>query len=556
MPTVKLNKQIFEKLVGKVLPDDKLNNRISMMGTDLDSIEDNEINVEIFPNRPDLLSEQGFARAFSAFIGVKKGLREYKVKGGGGKVIIDDSLKNVRPYTACAVVKNLNFDDEKIREIIQIQEKLHTSYGRNRKRCAIGIYPLEKIRLPIKFEARTPEDIEFIPLESPMMMNANQIIEEHPTGKAYGHLLKDLEKYPIFVDANDEILSMPPIINSHNVGKVSEKTKEVFIECSGFDFEVLHICLNIIVTALADMGGEIYSMDLEYRDGNKTTPILEPSKIKLDKDYLNKILGLNLSEDELKDCLERMNYGFEEGYVLVPAYRSDIIHQIDFAEDIAIAYGYENFEPIIPTIATIGNEEPFEIFIRKIAYILTGLGLLECNTFHISGTQSQKDKMECDIKVIELANSLTEDYHALRAWIIPGLMEVFHNNRQYEYPQKIFDHGKVFLHDDESESKIKEVTRLGVALASDETNYTEILQIFESLIGMLGITYDTRKESRMQIKPVKHTSFIDGRTARISIDGKDVAYIGEVQPKVLENWDIKVPVTAFELNLSELFKLL
>ena len=80
MPTVNLNKKEFEKLVGKKLELDKLKDRISMLGTDLEKIEGNEIIVEVFPNRPDMLSEQGFARAFSSFINIKKGLREYEVK--------------------------------------------------------------------------------------------------------------------------------------------------------------------------------------------------------------------------------------------------------------------------------------------------------------------------------------------------------------------------------------------------------------------------------------------------------------------------------------------
>ena len=78
MPTVNLNKNVFEKLVGKKLPLDKLKDRISMLGTDLEKIEGDTIEVEVFPNRPDMLSEQGFARAFSSFIGVKKGLRDFK----------------------------------------------------------------------------------------------------------------------------------------------------------------------------------------------------------------------------------------------------------------------------------------------------------------------------------------------------------------------------------------------------------------------------------------------------------------------------------------------
>ena len=167
-------------------------------------------------------------------------------KSTENKVIIEKSVKKVRPFTSCAIVKGIRFDDNTINEVIDIQEKLHGSYGRNRKKLAIGIYPLEEIKLPIRFLARKPEEIKFQPLESEKEMSAAEILEKHPAGKEYSPLLAGKIKFPLFIDGKKQILSMPPIINSELTGKISEKTREVFIECSGFDFEILEKCLNII----------------------------------------------------------------------------------------------------------------------------------------------------------------------------------------------------------------------------------------------------------------------------------------------------------------------
>ena len=238
MPSIKLNKEVVEKLIGKTLSEEELKDRISMLGTDLEGIEGNEINVEIFPNRPDLLSEQGFARALSSFIGVKTGLREYDVRESDEFVIIDPSVLDVRPSTVCAIVKNLSFTDEKIKEIIQIQEKLHITYGRNRKKVAIGIYPLEKIKFPITYFAADPDTVTFKPLELTNEMTGREVLEHHPAGKEYGHLLKG-DKFPFFKDANNNILSMPPVINSDDVGRITNETRDIFIECSGFDSKYL-----------------------------------------------------------------------------------------------------------------------------------------------------------------------------------------------------------------------------------------------------------------------------------------------------------------------------
>ncbi|MBT3405866.1 phenylalanine--tRNA ligase subunit beta [Candidatus Woesearchaeota archaeon] len=546
MPSIVLNKKVFEELIGKKLPLEELQDRISMLGTDLDRVEGNEIHVEVFPNRPDMLSEQGFARAFSAFIGSKTGLREYKLKDSKEKVIIDKSVIDVRPFTACAIVKNINFNDEKIREIIQIQEKLHITYCRNRKKAAIGVYPMEKIKCPITFFAEDPKKVKFQPLECDKEMTGLQILSQHPTGRDYAHLLEEQKKFPFFKDANGQILSMPPVINSHVTGKITEKTKEVFIECSGFDFNTQLVCLNIIVTALADMGGEICSMELEYPDTKKVTPDLSPRKIKFDLDYCNKLLGLDLRMHEAAKLFERMGLSLEKDDVLIPRYRADILHQMDLVEDVAIAYGYENFEHQIPKVATIGEIAPIEQFKSKISRILVGLGMLETNTYHLISKDAHNVRMNNEMDVIELENPVNVEYDILRGWMIPSMLGVLKDNKHNEYPQNIFEIGTIFKHSTKTETLVEENERLGVCLCSKNVTFTKIKQVFDCLMNAINLEYE--------IKEVEHGSFISGRTARVSVKGKDVAYIGEIHPQVLENWDLDVPCAAFELNVTEIFK--
>lgn len=221
MAIININKKLFEKEIGKL--DEKMQDRIAMFGTPVEKISNEEIQIEIFPNRPDLLSYHGFKRSFLSFLGKKTGLKKYKINKPEKdyKVFIDSSVRNVRPYTACAIIKNLKLDNEKIKELIEIQEKLHITVGRKRKKVAIGIYPLEKIKLPITFKALEPDKIKFIPLEMSKEMSGLQILQRHATGKDYAHLLAGKEKFPIFLDANEDILSMPPIINSQLTGNPS-----------------------------------------------------------------------------------------------------------------------------------------------------------------------------------------------------------------------------------------------------------------------------------------------------------------------------------------------
>jgi phenylalanyl-tRNA synthetase beta chain len=514
----------------------------------LEGIEDNTITVEVFPNRPDMLSVQGFARALSSFIGHRTGLREYKATPSHEKVIIEKAVQSVRPYTSCAIVRGMKFDDEKIKEVIDVQEKLHITYGRNRKKVAIGIYPFEKIKTPIRFTAMKPKDIVFRPLDMDREMTALEILEHHPAGQAYGHLLQGNKMFPVFLDANDNVLSVPPIINSEETGRIIEETTDIFIECSGFEYELLSKCLNMILTALSDMGGKVYSMQLEYPDKTITTPDFEPSEFAVDLGYINKRLGLELNETEFHILLERMGYGYKNGKVLVPCYRADILHQIDIAEDIAIAHGYENFEEIIPNVATIAQESPKEVLKNKVAELLVGLGYQECATYNLSNEEHQSKMMSAPIKPLMLANAVSLEYNVLRAWLLPSLMEVLKHNSHYEYSQKLFTFGISFFKDSAPDTGVGEKASLAIVSSHEKADYTEVRQAVEYLLKAFGLEGAVEEHD--------HPSFIPGRASRILIDGKEIAMLGELAPQVLKNWSLEMPTVGIELSIEELFDLL
>jgi phenylalanyl-tRNA synthetase beta chain len=552
MTILTLNKKQLESQIGKI--DDKLRNKIDMFGTPIDGETDDEISVEVFPNRPDLLSLQGFSRAINAFLGKKGnlGLKEFKVYDfeKDFKVIIDKSVKDVRPFTACAIVKGLKFDDEKIMEIIDVQEKLHGSYGRNRKKLAIGIYPLEEIKLPIKFSAKKPEDIKFQPLEFPREINGRQILSQHPTGREYGDLLKDCEVFPVFEDASGEVLSMPPIINSEKTGKISEKTKDIFIECSGFQKEYLQKTLNMVVCVLSELGGKIYSMEIEDSvDGNWISPDLEPEKMEFSIEGLNKWLGLELKDKEIEDLLGKMGIGFEKdgekAYALIPPYRTDILHEVDLSEEVAISYGYDNFKPDIPEISTIGEENGISILKRKISDVLVGLGLLEVSSYHLSTKEKQFKRIgikEFKDKMIEVIDSKTEN-NILRTSLFANHIAILAENSDASYPQKVFELGKVFSHDSSSETGVGEEERLCVSLCSEKANFTEVKQILDYLMRMLDVKYS--------IEETEREGFIDGRCGSVIVDGSSVGVIGEVSPFVLKNNKIRMPMGVLEIGLDK-----
>ena len=545
MTILTLNKKELEKKVGKI--DSKMEELITMMGTPIEEIKETEISVEVFPNRPDLLSLQNFARALNQYIGKEK-VADFKINKPEKDfvVTIDKSVKKIRPYTVCAIVKNLNFDDEKIKEIVDIQEKLHNSIGRNRKKVAIGVYPLEKIKLPIKFIAKKPEEIKFVPLDSPKEMNGRQILRNHPTGRDYAHLLKNAEVFPIFVDSNNKILSMPPIINSEETGRITKNTKEIFIECSGHNLFYLKKCLNILISALYDMGGKIYSMEIkDSKEGNFISPDMSYEEKEFDIKNIEKTLGINLTEKDIRIYLEKMGIKYtkkkDKSFALIPPYRMDILHWIDLSEEVAIAYGYQNFKPEIPKISTIGEEDSFEKKKKVISNILVGLGILETSTFHLT-TKKNIKKIHYEFNnFIEVEDSKTER-NVLRIDLLTNQLQIFSENSDSLYPQKIFEIGRVFEKNEKSDTGTKENNHLAISIIDEEVRFTDLKQILDYLFKMIDKSYE--------IKETDNNNYIEGRVGEIIFNGKNIGYIGEIAPRVLKNWKIKTPVVSLEMNVD------
>ena len=537
MAIVRHSLKEFEKHV--VLSDENLE-KLSLFGTPVELL-DKEVEIEINPNRPDLIPLEGLVRAFNTFQGkTKNKIYPINKPEKNYKVVIDKSVKEVRPNTVCAIVKNLKLDDERIKDLVNFQEKIHTTMGKNRKKMAIGIYPLDKINLPLRYEAKNPLNIKFTPLGYEKEMNAQQILKRHPAGIEYSHLLKGKTKLPIFIDANEKILSLPPIINSNETGKVTGNTENLFIECSGFDKEILNKALNILVTSLIDMGGKAYSMKI-YDKKNQITPDLTTEKIKVSLENVNKLLGINLKEKEMINLLNKMGHEYKKGFAFVPAWRTDILHEVDLIEDIAISYGYDKFVPEIPKLATIGEESRENKLKSKISELLIGLNLLEISSYHLmKKDETKKLKLK---NILEVENSKTE-YKVLRQNLLSSVLRVLSKNKDKEYPQNIFEIGKVFSQDDNQETGIKEQTNLVIALTPG--NFTEIKQHLEYLTKMLDLPH--------RVKETTQQGFIEGRTGSIILHDKEIGHFGEVHPNTLKTWNLKMPLAVLELNLDEVIK--
>ncbi len=541
MTNIIFSRKEFEKQIKLTL---EIQEKITSFGTPLESVNQENVEIEVFANRPDLISMQGFIRSFKAFLGKDVGLKNYKINKPekNYQVYVDKSVKEVRPYTSCAIVKGLNLNDEEIKDIINMQEKLAITLGRNRKKMGIGIYPLDKIKLPLSYTAKNKSDIKYQPLGSNVELSAKEILLLHPTGKKYEYLLANHSKYPLFIDSNKEILSMPPIVNSEKTGRINTETKEVFIECTGTDKKILEKTLIIVCSVLAEMGGKIYQM--EIIDNEKSiNPDFTPQKTKISLESVNKLLGLSLTENQVSQLLSRMGHNYRSGIVETPAWRTDVLHEVDLIEDIAIAYGYNNFITEIPNISTVGEESKESILKRKLSETLIGLGMLEISSYHLI---KQEEKELCFQKeIIELEDSKTE-YKILRPNLFISMLRILAENKDAEYPQRVFEIGRVFNVNNQKETGINEKDNLIIGLSP--SNFTECKQYIDYFFNSINCTYS--------IKELSQTNLIEGRTGSIILNNKTIGYIGEVHPNCLKKAGIKMPLAIAEISLEEIYKVL
>lgn len=557
MPTINISYDALKQELGKELSLEELHQALFDMGMELTQVEDDMLAVEITAERLDLLSLQGLARALRAFLGLSPSVPRYKVLDGDEnyKVHITNQVKDVRPYTVCAIVKNLSLSEEQIEQIIDVQEKLHATLGRGRARGAIGIYPLATITLPITYTADKPEHISFVPLGHTTEMTAKQILSQHETGKEYAHLLEGKELFPYFIDAKGEILSVPPIINSELTGRVTAQTTELFIECSGFDKLLLHQLLTNLACLFADMGGDIYAMQLTYENGaTEQTPVLSSKKRSFSTKTLKKYIGLTLSLEELKSLLRKMMYEFVDAeykddnkiilHVTAPAYREDLWHEIDIIEDVARAYGYNNLPLTFPTVAGIGSVLPLSALKEELANVLVGMGFIETYTFALTSKQEQLTYMrlaEEDIAFMPVANG-NETQTMLRISLLPEQLKCLMHNRNETLPQKIFEASFVVIPDKTKDVKCRNELHLAALITDKQVTFTQLRQVLEALLA-------TRNET-IRITAVEHPSFISGRAGAVYLNDKVIGVIGQLHPEVLTHFGIVTPVVAFEINLE------
>ncbi|RKX87305.1 MAG: phenylalanine--tRNA ligase subunit beta [Spirochaetes bacterium] len=565
MPKIEVNRDIFYSFIGNTYTDDALEALLPCAKAELDAVDNDEGTLKIElndTNRPDLWSTLGLARQLRVYEGGQRGEYNFfsnskKSLDTGNRIVkVDPEIKSTRPFMAAFAVTGKAVDDSTLKDLIQTQEKLCWNYGRKRKSIAMGVYRSDLFNYPVMYKAADPDTTRFIPLGMDKELNLREIIKEHPKGQEFGHIVENDKKFPFITDADGKVLSFSPVINSSEIGAVEVGDENLFIELTGTDLPSLILTASIVACDLADNGFTILPVKVEYpyetEFGNTiTTPFYFQKGMSVSIEYARKLLGVDLSADEMKTALLRMGIKTEikgeEITIEVPEYRNDFLHPVDIIEDIMMGRGMDSFEPVMPSDSTVGRISPEEEFARKTKDILIGLGFQEMIYNYLGSGKDYIEKMGITgDNHIQIVNPMTENYEFVRASIIPSMLNSEAISANAVYPHHIFEIGKIAFLDSKDNSGTVTKNALGFMSADRNEGFNQVSSSVSAIFYYLNKEYE--------LVELDDPRFIRGRSAKIVYNGKVVGVFGEVSPQVLENWGIQMPATCCEIDLDFLIK--
>ncbi|MEM2681578.1 MAG: phenylalanine--tRNA ligase subunit beta, partial [Zestosphaera sp.] len=545
MPKVEVKLWDVERIAETPLSLEELGKILEMLKGDLEEVRGDTIVYEASHDRPDMFSAEGLGRA----VGVYKGSRKPV------KYVIEDSTTYLdvskapeyRPYAYLAIVENLELDEEAVRQIFQLQEKLHATYCGDRELVSVGLYDLDKVKPPIRYVE--VENASYRPLGYDSIMSLDEILRKTEKGLKYAHLVRH-RRYPLLVDSEGQVLSFPPILNAED-NKVTEETRRVVIDVTGTEPHLMMKVLNIVTTSVSERSRNpvIKKVSIKGASLFPYSPVLEESLVEVKRDYVTSLLGIDPIQVKGPHLLESMGYEIqnlssESIVVRVPPYRIDVLSYVDVIEDLAISYGYNEFSSVITPPPHFGGVNSLERFAEYLREVMLGLGLQEVLNFML--TDPDILSLVSDEDFVRVKNPKMKTYSAVRNSLIPAILTSVKTNSSKRRKLEIFEVGDVVRLSEGGQPTYTK--KLAYGLAGDGYTLTDGLVVLKSLMKTLGINYELRRTSRKAL--------ISGRTAEVFVKGESVGIVGEVSPEILISLNILVPITVAEVDLVKLFSAL
>lgn len=525
-----------------------------------------------------MLCIEGIAQSLNEFLGNAR-TPIYKTLPPKYTLTIKESTSAIRPYAGSAILRNINFTERSYNSFIALQDKLHSNLCRHRTLVAMGTHDLDKLTPPFIYDARNPTSFEFTPLNQTKKMNGKEMMEFYENDKNLGkylNIIKDSPVYPLILDSRDQVGSMPPIINS-DLSKITLDTKNVFIDVTGTDRTKVETVVNTLVTMFSrycETPFEVEQVQIisEHNNESRLCPILENRKFPVEKSYINSILGLDLSDEEISKLLAKMSLNVinSENDILtvsIPPTRSDILHACDILEDAAIAYGYNNLAKTkIRSSALVAKPLPINKIgdISRLASSQSGwLEVMPLTLCSHDENFKFLNKVDDGKLVVKLANPKTAEYQVVRTSLLPGLLKTVRENQKHSMPIKVFEAGDIVLKDESLERRAFNQKNWAALYAGKASGFEYI----QGLLGKIMQTFRTPWiEDGVSSKNLGRgywiqensslKTYFPGRGADIffrSKEGTEAVKIGEIgvlHPSVCNNFELPYAISAVEIDLT------
>ena len=594
MPTITVNRDALFKALGRTFTDEEFDNLCFEFGIELDEVtsekdmfeaeqkksgehlsKDVLYKIEVAANRYDLLCLEGLALALSVFLKTKK-MPVFKainvLPEEERQLIVDPSVGRVRPYGLSAILSGINFTDDTLKGFMELQDKLHNNICRGRKLVSMGTHDLDTVKGPFYYKAMKRKDIHFVPLNRTEEVDGDgllTLLKDDPKLGKYLHLIEKSDEFPVMLDSNNVIMSLPPIINSQHT-KMTLNTHNVLIDITGLDYTKCNIVLNTLVAMFSVYCKEPFTVEevkVTTEKEVKLYPDLTPRVFKADVEYLRTITGIkDISPEDILSNLQKMELdgkvlNEKEIEVTVPITRSDILHQCDIAEDLAISYGYNNITKQVTQTLCYGKQQPYNKLSDMFRHEMAMGGYVEFLTMALLSEKDLYTNMlkAPDDKSAKIFYSSCKEFEYMRSSLIPGILKSIEANKANQLPYKIFEISDVVITDKENE--VGAVNRRELCFAY--TNNVSSMEIVQGMVDLLmkkiGLVFMEKNDvkKRYVIKQSNDPAFFEDRQAEIFIQNDiKIGIYGIIHPKVLKNFNIKNPVTLCQIDLQTVMDLI
>lgn len=525
---------------------------------------DNEIlELEITPNRPDCLSMMGMAVETAA---------SFDLKTKHNEINIQNEVDDFSDY----------FNDIEIKT-----DNCRRYYSKILKNIKIGSSPLWLQAYLMQAGVRPISNIvdltNFVMLEYGEPLHAFDL-DTLETKKILVRMAEDgeetvtldgetrkLKSDDILITDGENIIGLAGIMGGLD-SEITNKTVNVLLEGANFNRENIRktsrrlnlrseassrfekgIDPNLAKTAVdrvcqlaQEMGiAEVVAGNKDVGDFSK-----EEKEIKLRHQKVVDLIGVNFSIEEVANILNRLEIetDIKDDCIIakIPSFRLDLNIEEDLIEEVARVYGYDNVEPKkLRGTLTVGRKPRFRNVEDRIKNLLIGLGYSEFMTYSfVSPSSYKKANYDEDEKnIIKILNPLGEDYSIMRTTLVPSMIDALAKNyvRGNENVGG-FEIGNTFFPSEDELPSEKLKLTMGFY---DLGDFYYLKESIEKILWFLGI-------NNLEVRR-KETSFLHpGRSAEFILKGESLGVFGEVHPKVLENYGLKKKAYVAELDFDKI----